>query len=263
MRFFYTIPIFALLSGCGTFVPSLTSAGGDFLFVRDVHRSIRCELIETVHEARLQADAIAELEGVDFEFYKNWGVRYTLTLSVVEDTSLNPSLNILSPTTPANLLSPGDVVFTLNTGLKFTAKATRTEIDQAFNTVGYLEGEELCPKGIPNNRVVVFGNDLGIRSWLITRLQLVKDRLITSLTNKEAFSYEVKFEIGKRGNLDPKWAFIQRNVKDSGGLFNSGRATTHTILVTFGPVSADRQELAPEAAATHNALLTGTLIRER
>lgn len=263
MRIFFTVLSLLFLSACGAFVPNLTSSGDDALFVENVHYSIRCELIATIHDANIQAAAIERLTNAKIDFFEKWGVKYTLTLGVVEDTSLTPSLNILSPATPASLLNPGDVVFTLNTGLGLSAKATRTETDQSFNTVKFLGNKKPCGKETPNNGIVVFGNNLGIHAWLTTRLNLVREGYISSLTNKEAFTYQVTFEIGKRGNLDPKWAFIQRSLKDTGGLFNTGRRTTHTILVTFGPVTGDRQQLAPEAAAAHNALLIGNSIGAR
>ncbi|MEM6463902.1 MAG: hypothetical protein AAF724_18505 [Pseudomonadota bacterium] len=254
MKWYSLVPI-AMLAGCGTYVPLLTLSGEQPLLIEDVHRSIHCEVRATVAEANRQATAIARSENKEIDFYRKWGVKYTLTLSVAEDLSLNPNVNIVSPTAPANLLNPGNTVFTLGTGIRITTKATKTNTDNAFDTVERIAAKGPCKQGVPKNRLIVFGNDLGLTSWMLTRLNLVREGYITSLTAKESFQYEAKFEIGRRGNADPKWTFIQRSLKDTSGLFNAGRNSSHSIVVTFGPVEEGRQQLAPEAAVAHQSLV--------
>ncbi len=259
MRTPFYILMFSVVSGCGTYLPSLTGNEQDRLFVEDVHRNIQCEIIEAIYEANAQAAEISALQEKTVDFFKKWGVKYTLTLNVVEDSSFNPSINVLSPTTPAAMLGAGDSVFTLNGGLALSAKATRTETDQVFNSISDLSDQNLCVADAQNS-TSVFENKLGVQPWLTTRLGLVQSGLITSITNKESFTYQVKFEIGKRSGTTPKWAFVKRGLKDAGTVLGAGRATSHSVLITFGPTVDGRQELATGADALHNARLISEAI---
>ena len=154
------------LGGCGTYVPKLRYVGDEYLLPENVHDSVQCELIAAVRAAKDQRAVI----GPTASFFADWGVRYTLLLSVVEDTSISPNLNVVSPTTPATALNPGDVVFTLGAGFNVSAKATKTDTDYAFYTVSDLAAAGTCPDGIPKNEVVTFGNDLELDGWILSRL---------------------------------------------------------------------------------------------
>ena len=117
-----------MTAGCGTVVPNLSYTEEDKVYVRDVHLSIRCELAQAINEAYRQSEALALarqnggnenvfgrfIQKNKSDFFKKWGVKYTLKLKVIEDSSLAPQFNVLSPVTPASMLNPGDVVFTLN-----------------------------------------------------------------------------------------------------------------------------------------------------
>lgn len=249
------------LSACGTKLPSLAGGGEEQLFVEDVHRAIQCEIIDAIHEANAQAAFISRTQPEKVDFFEEWGVKYTLTLNVVEDSTLNPSFNILNPTTAVDMLNPGDSVFTLGAEFKHTAKATRTETDQVFNTVDFIGAQRSCDSTPASGRVI-FGNDIGVMSWLLTRLGLVQSGLITSISEKESFTYQVKFEIGASTSITPKWAFVKRELADIGPDFGVGRTSSHSVLITFGPVSKTRSGLARDAEAIHNARLISLAINQ-
>ncbi|WP_026941728.1 hypothetical protein [Hellea balneolensis] len=261
MRVIFYLAIIGCLSACGTTLPPLTNNNQDQLYVEDVHRAIRCEIVGAIAEAYEQAYTIGKIEQSKVDFFEKWGVKYTLTLNVVEDSSFNPTLNLLSPTTPAEMLDPGDSVFTLESGLTFSAKATRTETDQVFHTVSFLNNQNTCVGSTTTNKPI-FGNSIGVQPWLTTRLGLVQSRLIASISDKESFTYQVKFEIGKRGNVTPKWAFVKRTLKDGSFISGAGRASSHSVLITFGPVDDTRRGLAETAEAIHTARLIGQAINQ-
>jgi len=247
-----------LVTGCGTTRPALYSSDKDQLFVEQVHKAIQCEIVYAIHVANKQASAMDPSEKDKIDFFKKWGVKYTLTLNVVEDTSFTPNLNLISRTTPIAMLESGDSVLTLNPGLTFSSKATRIETDQVFKTVEFLETQNKCEPDEHFNHPF-FNNSLGIQPWLTTRLGLVKSGIFESISEKESFTYQLQFEIGKRVGVTPKWEFVRRTLKDVSPIGEGGRATSHSFLVTFGPVSKDktRQSLSDQAEAIHTARLIG------
>lgn len=223
--------------------------------MQDVHLAIRCELIDAVHEAKRQATAIASLRENTADFFDSWGIKYTLTLQVVENSSANIALGGTSNPTP----NPGDTVATLGVGLGGTAKATRVETDQSFSTVKLYAEEKAC-SGELTNKFVPNGSDLGFSSWILTRLGLVDSGVIGSLTERESFTYRVQFDIARIGSFSPTWTFVQRELSSVAVPLSGGRSVTHSILITFGPTNAARSKLAEDAAAVHNASIIGTFV---
>ncbi|MEP5268116.1 MAG: hypothetical protein ABJQ63_12160 [Lentilitoribacter sp.] len=203
---------------------------------------------------------LRSLAKLEKQFAHKWGLFYSVTLSIVEDSSVNPSIDILSPATPVNMLLPGDAVFTLNTGLAFTAKATRKETTQVFYTIGKIMEFNRCGEGAPRNKMIPFGNTLRLSDWTVRQFMLISSDLIISLDSKESMTYEVKFELGKRGNVNPKWTFLQRNLNKASGLFNGGRVSSHSVIFTLGPTTDKRRKLEETALAAHNARLIGDAI---
>ncbi|MEP2890748.1 hypothetical protein [Tateyamaria sp.] len=244
-----------VLSSCGTQVPNLTLSDEDQLFVEDVHLAIRCELIQAVHEANIQANALESFHSKTVDFFESWGVKYTLTLRVVENSSANISLSGTSDTSP----NPGDTVATVGLGLGGSAKATRTEIDQSFNTVKVYSNEEFCSDAV-DNKISPSGGDLGIGSWMRTRLALVDQDLIGPISEKESFTYQVQFDVARTGSISPTFTFIQRQLSSAAVPLSGGRSTAHSVLVTFGPADPSRAKLAEEAAQVHNARIIGAAI---
>ena len=250
-----------VIAGCGTYVPKISKFKDDQLYTIDVHRSIQCEIIDAVHLAYKKAGELKNLRGTTADFFRPWGIKYALTLNVVEDSSINPSIDVLNPATPLGLLLPGTSVLTLNTGIKLTTKATTTQTDQKFNLVETIGGSLPC-RDAPKNRIVALGDNLRIKSWMLTRIALVDSGFIDTLDPKESFTHEVKFEIGKRGNVDPRWTFLQHKFNKAGGLFNAGRTRNHSVLITFGPVDPSRKKLALRAESLHNARLFGNAVSQ-
>ena len=161
------------------------------------------------------------------------------------------------------MLESGSSVLTLNPGFTLSSKATRIETDQVFNTVEFLETKNNCKPDKQLNHPF-FNNALGIQPWLTTRLGLVQSGLLESISEKESFTYQLKFEITKRAGVTPKWEFVRRTLKDFSPTGESGRVTSHSFLITFGPVSEDktRQSLSSQAEAIHTARLIGLASNE-
>lgn len=249
-----------VITGCGTTVPALygNDKGQDQLFVEQVHLAIQCEIIYAIKAADVQAAKLAAVEKEKVDFFKKWGVKYTLSLNVVEDTSFTPNLNLISRTTPIAMLESGDSVLTLNPGFTLSSGATRIETDQVFKTVESVQTKNNCAPDEKFNHPF-FNNSLGIQPWLTTRLGLVKSGFFESISEKESFTYQLQFEITKRVGVTPKWEFVRRTVKDASPNGAAGRVTKHSILITFGPVSEDktRESLSTQAEAVHNARLIG------
>lgn len=244
--------IIALLSGCGTYVPNLSYVQDDQLYTIDIHRSILCEIIDTIHQADTKTKELRLLRGHDGVDFNNWGVIYTTTLTVVEETALNPSLN-------AATIPPASTVFTLNAGLNLSARATRSETTQNFVSVKRAASSQACPDG-SRNKIPLLGRDLRLADWLVTQLMLVDAGLVPAITAKESFTYQVKFDIVRNANLNSQWAFVNRNLNRAGSVFSTGRNSSHSVLFTFGPTDASRVQLEQNALAVHNARLISEAI---
>lgn len=231
------------------------------MFVEDVHKAIRCELISSVHEAQLQAATIASLrqgssaQPKSVDFFETWGVKYTLTLKVVENFSARINVGGNSNPTP----NPGDTVATIGVGFAGSAKATRTETDQSFSTVKLYGQEKKCPP--MSNKIVPDGSGLGLGKWMRTRIGLVDSAVIGSITEQESFNFQAQFDIARTGSLSPAWTFVQRELASVSTPISGARSTVHSILVTLGPTNAARTKLAEDAAAIHNAIILGNFVQ--
>lgn len=242
-------------SGCGRSVPDLTPSGKDQLFVEDVHLAIQCELTKAIHEAYRQSSAAAALGAKGTDFFKTWGIKYTVTLNVAESLSAGASLGGTSDVTP----TAGDTVATVGVGFGGSAKATRVETDQSFQTVAHYARRKSCADNT-DNKIAPNGRDLGIGGWMRTRVSLVHRDIITSVNEAESFTYKVQFDIVRSGSFAPTWTFVQRHLGSADLSLAGSRSTAHSVLVTFGPTERGDTELAPPASAVHNANLIGTFV---
>nr|WP_319385725.1 hypothetical protein [uncultured Roseibium sp.] len=246
-----------LLAGCGTYVPPLSYAVSDLIYSIEVKKNIQCEIIDAVHLAYKKAEELRRVDGVDRRFFKDWGLLYSLTLNVIENTSLDPSLGVTS-------LPPGNVVFTLNSGLNVSAAATRVETSQDLFLVRDVAKQNRC-EDRPKNKIQPFQNNLGLSDWLIGRLAEVDAGLVKSIGPKESFTYKITFEIKRGVGVSPSWAFIDSNLSQTSGVFGAGRTTRHTALFTFGPIKpgTSRVELTQTAFAVYSANLIGDAINQQ
>ena len=250
-----SVALLVSLSGCGGRVPNFVPSGDDQLFVDEVHMAIRCEIIAAVHEANQQALEISSYRSSTVDFFETWGIRYTLTLQVAENSSANASVSGTSNVAP----SPGSTVATVTTGIGTSAKATQTTTDQSFNTVKLYSREKLCADEL-NNRIVPRGRDLGIGEWLRQRLALVDRGIIGSLTEAESFNYKTQFEVSRTASLSPLWTFLLRDITSASIPLAAGRSTVHSVSVTIGPTTPDRTKLAETASTVHDASIFGIFI---
>src|SRR5208283_1397505 len=93
---FFALFLLCFVSGCGTMVPqmqeiwdakspndeSFVSAGG--VLEKNIKRKIYCEIQTAVHDVGSYLPA-------------DWGVQYTLSLTVDETTALNPGVALVTP----------------------------------------------------------------------------------------------------------------------------------------------------------------------
>ncbi|MBG6166883.1 hypothetical protein IWQ54_006585 [Labrenzia sp. EL_195] len=253
---YLAIGVTMFLASCGTYVPPLSYAVSDLIYSIEVKKNIQCEIIDAVHLAYKKADELRRIDGVDRRFFKDWGLLYSLTLNVIENSSLDPSLGLTS-------LPPGNVVFTLNSGLNVSAKATRVETSQDLFLVSDVAKQNRC-EDRPRNKIQPIENTLGLSDWLIGRLAEVDAGLVKSIGPKESFTYKITFEIKRGVGLTPSWAFVDSNLSQTSGIFGAGRTTRHTALFTFGPVKKDasRVELTQTAFAVYSANLIGDAINQ-
>jgi hypothetical protein len=242
----------AIFSGCGTYVPDLSYLEDDQIYTIDVHKSIQCEIVDSIQRASVKSEELGKIRGYDGIDFDNWGVIYATTLSVVEESALNPSLN-------AATVPPASTVFTINAGVTLSAKATRSETAQNFVSVKRAISSKSCGGGYPN-KMPLLGRDLRLSEWLVTQLSLVDTGLIPAITPKESFTYQVKFDIVRNANLNSQWTFLNRDVNRTGGIFSTGRNSSHSVLFTFGPTDASRVQLEESALAVHYARLIGDAV---
>ena len=94
------LPIFmaASLAACGTYVPELQEFPGGpadgQLLVQDIVQSVHCEVANAVNEV-IEADKLLAKEKNhgfrSIAWLDSWGVQLTLTLTVVEKSTLSPN----------------------------------------------------------------------------------------------------------------------------------------------------------------------------
>jgi hypothetical protein len=217
----------ALLCGCGTYVPEIQDLGGRVegqRLVQAILTNITCEL----------RDAVVGLhqEYPEGTFLESWGIQTTLTLTIDEKGAIAPSVLWTPP-------SPASAIFSLASGVNFSADATRKDTINAYFLVSDLERAQCSPASRPNGAFLL-QSDLKLSEWLFDAVgaQLTKtvDFKATTLAVKtNVLQHEVKFEIVTSGTVNPSWKLTRVIVNPAGNLFSAGRTRTHDLLITLGP----------------------------
>lgn len=246
------VGLILFVAGCGLRVPEVSQTVQSEVFVRDVHYGIFCETIEAVSLASQKNREIERITGQKNDFIENWGLKYSITLTTVENSSVSPTISAV-PFEP----SASGTVFTIGSGFGYSASATATQTAQKFSSVEYLRSLKVCDQENLEERhnIVPLGGKLGVSNWLISQLALIEAGIISSISTREPFTYRVAFDISASGGLTPTWAFTNKNTRSITGPLSGARSTKHSVLFTFGPVSADRLNLEANALAVHNARL--------
>ena len=264
------LPIFmaASLAACGTYVPELQEFPGGpadgQLLVQDIVQSVHCEVANAVNEV-IEADKLLAKEKNhgfrSIAWLDSWGVQLTLTLTVVEKSTLSPN-GVYMP------VSPVTSVFTLAGGATGSAEATRTDTLNYFYSVANLKRAAPCgfkPAGPPNSLLVQ--SDLKLREWLFSQLMSFGTGAVDFPTNpnglfkQNVLSHEVKFVVSTSGTLNPAWTLVRGTINQSGSLLAANRDRTHDLLITFGPIDKDATKgLVSAAAENHFARLVGLAV---
>ncbi|RWX40279.1 hypothetical protein EHH54_13155 [Rhizobium leguminosarum] len=277
MKFFAHAALTSLLaistSGCGTAVPSLqefpSAPGDEQLLVQAIIASIHCEVANAVVEF-IEADKLnaANNRGKrSGAWLDGWGAQVSLTLTINEKTSANPT-GVWTP--PAS----GNSIFTLGAGVAGSATAIRTSKANFFYTVKQLYREKqpgkntVCTAGIQPSRgapSLLVRNDLKLGDWLFDQLASSANNEVTFPVSSEGnwgqnvLSQEISFQVVTSGNVTPAWQLVRANFNQSGPFLEASRDRTSDLLVTFGPLDPkqDNKGLIPQAENIHFAQQLG------
>lgn len=243
------------LSACGIAPPQLTEAWEEREIDNDmeyrIKRSIFCEVVSAINKVNYFYESTTGSRDV---IPKDYGVQLQTTLTVEENTAINPSISY-NKTFPSATESRVNVGQTFNLGFGGTLSATASRIDTAYSyyVVGKIAGEgkqkDYCfnPKEFPIDRhgsSLLLQSDLGIERYLknAVKASVVIPSSVPSKKKKDVkldvYSYEVKFVLVTNGSINPTWRLV--NVSSGTGslpLFGAGRTRTHDLLLTFGPNS--------------------------
>lgn len=258
-----TLAVFAsvILSGCGTVVPNTvdwssdsTDARDTAVMVENITLSVQCELQTAV--ARIVAEESRRAPGRAnrrnyVEFLEDWGAEVALTLTIVENTTLNPTVLLAPPSAPSS-------IFTISGGFSLANKATRLEKINLFYTVKELNRSG-CAKSTGTSSPLIY-NDLKIAGILESRLLLsVLGRARDpgdgpKLVGKsQGLTHQVTFQVVSSGSLTPSWKLVRATINPTGTLASTSRDRTHDLVVTFGPLDgrSDGRSLIQSAQQSH------------
>ncbi|WP_155912051.1 hypothetical protein [Methylobacterium sp. 77] len=240
-----------------------------------IKKSIYCELIQATRVFNSQE---RELFGKKLSrLPKDWGAQMTLTLTVDETSSINPSgsynRNISSAFDP---LAPNKSV-TQSLVLPFTTQAStqavRTDSFYSFYTIQELvrnryidttcgeydqKTNTLNPLDRSGSSYLLSGN-LGIYAWmkgaLLANNTIPTSKLPSSAKPLDVLQYTIKFVVVTSAGFNPMWKLAPVSTGIGGSPLVSGNRTrSHQLLLTLGPTSeaAGRNGPAPPSISLHN-----------
>lgn len=258
------------MSGCGTYVPEIQELTSDQAesqkLTTAITRSVFCELRNSVSYVIGRDKAFGAVNGLrNAAWFDKWGVQISLTLSVAEESAINPNA-IWSPRG-----SPGNI-FSLGSSIDLTSTATRISIINSFYLVKDLYAKGPCAANdnveAPDGSFLI-QSDLKLRSWLSTHINAsgkgsinVPDGTDTPL-QQDAVSHQVKFQVVSGGTVNPSWVLTEASVNTGAPLLKLSRDRTHDLLMTFGPTDVKGKQLIGSAAGTFFASQIGTALNNR
>lgn len=256
----FAIPFFALVtSGCGTYVPNIAdlplNASGNLELISNVVASIRCELSQSVRKI-IKEDLENSGGKNDLRtalWIESWAVNITLSLTVTENTNLNPSAVYLPPT-----------AFSLSGGLSGSSKATvsitpsyKFELSKLNNTYDPDCKKRSITKHHRGSFLIK--SDLRIYEYLNAYVYSVRTGNISKTPGGEAFKYQVKFNVDTGGNLSPTWTLRRGTINQGTTLFSANRAREHDLVAVFGPSDGKGNLIGSAADVYSAALISGNL----
>ena len=264
------VAVAIVVSGCGTYVPNVYSfsstAKNDRMLVNAITESVQCEISDALNDI-IEDDIIAQqqnpAQGRQAEWLEEWGVQSGLTITIKEQSSINPSIAWM-PTS----------IFTIGGGVSRSATATRVDTQNSFATVkqilkkGRCESDTVVAK-FSSGSLLIY-SDLKIKEWLGTFIVSAATGSVDipktpdTPLKRNAISHQVKFQIVTSGNVSPKWTLTEANINPSGSFLSVSRDSTHELLVTLGPAKKGDTGLTGPAANTFFAAeLASAINRDR
>jgi len=249
------VALVVTLGGCGLTVPEIEELPGGppegQVLVQAIITSVHCEVADAVRYVIDQdiQDAKQFNQPRSATWLYSWGAQITLTLTVEEKSTLNPTA-VWTPLTPAS------AVFTLAGSATLSADATRIDKVNFYYSVAQLYKRAPCKTGVqPKNGVassLLIQSDLKLAQWLQDQVTPVATGEVNQPTSasgifkQNVLSHEVKFEVVSTGGLTPAWKLVRANFNQTGTLVAATRDRTHDLLITFGP--GDSKGLTSQAA---------------
>jgi hypothetical protein len=240
-------------SGCGTYVPELrefpnyTQADTQNM-IDAIVQSVRCELshaITAVVDNDISESRLRQSKRTYSDFLGGWGAEVAFTFTIVEKTSVAPSVLWMPP-------SPASSVFTLSAGISGSTQATRIEKMNFFYTVAELYGLPCKGSDVRYDSFLV-QNDLKIADILLGRIGPAT--LGTAHTpgsgQKNVLSHEISFQVVTGGSATPMLKLVRATVNQSGTFLGMSRDRTHDLLITFGPLASGGKSLIAIAEQSH------------
>jgi hypothetical protein len=290
---FLIIAISHALCGCGSFVPEIEEfwAGPTDVAIKvnAIAAQVKCELREAVADLHQKDRALAETKprridpktkrpvlDTKLDWLDHWSAQVTLTLTILENTSLNPGVALNTPLNNANttygktiVTAPQSYVFGL--GGTLSSAATRTDTITALYDLAEfsaaLPTDRSCIPAQPANGDLFIQSDLKLKQWLeeaqlplyTNTIDKVFIKPVSSVKNG-FLSHEVKFQIVSNGNATPTWKLVRVSA-NSGNLplFGTGRDRTQDLLITLGPTAADNVGTPTLSPAAQNAALAAQI----
>jgi hypothetical protein len=283
------------LSGCGLYVPEKDIFSQDNPDQNgspqgrresDIVAHIHCEIRKGVYEAWAAMKS-------DIPWLKKWGSSVTLTLTVDEQSGLNPGLSVIAPfhnaygvvagpqslpLTPASLAAPTIAAipqsFSLGLGASATAHSTRVETIQfTYSNKELLDsadtllkrGQDLsCDRG---KNGIMIESDLKISQFIFEKAVIAATANTTSSEHTiwppyNTFQEQLTFVATFGGNVTPTWKFARTAVDPSGTLLSATRSNTNALTITIGRLTpaTDKApaQLGAQSQNLHNAAVGGS-----
>jgi hypothetical protein len=228
------------LGGCGTFVPNISEFPSDKVteqqLVQGIVQAVTCELRDAVN-------GFYEKQHRKHLFIDSWGAQLTLTLTVEESTTINPTAMWIP-----------NAMFSLFGGINASSDATRTDIINSYHTIQELLALKSCT---PEERPVgpfLLESDLKLENLLFDSQissdtgQVNFNEQTSSSTN--VISHEVKFIVMSSGNITPAWKVSRIFTVNQNSTFLAAlRNRTQDLLITLGTTTENGTALAQPAAS--------------
>lgn len=228
-----------LVSGCGLRVPEIQDFGDSVdgqLFVEQIVANIDCEITQAVNYVVDEDKRLAPANGGQrqAQWFDSWGVQTTLTLTLDEKGSVNPTVNWTPP-------SPAAALFNLGGTGTLSSDANRVDKLNSFETVKhFLHRRCKRPDG-----PFLLQSDLKLREWLVDVILGTNTGVVNLPSDangpfkSNVISHEIKFDVTSSGGLVPGWKLTRISVNQTGTGLTLSRERTHDLTITLGPVAEE------------------------